>query len=60
MLDNKEFSTFIKKKKLEEFEEDLRKELEQILKKTLEEKMNKSFSLVNERLEQVYKGLGEM
>lgn len=38
MLDNKEFSTFIKKKKLEEFEEDLRKELEQILKKTLEEK----------------------
>ena len=28
--------------------------------KKLEEKMNKSFSLVNERLEQVYKGLGEM
>lgn len=38
MLDHKEFSTFIKKKKLEEFEEDIKKELEQILKKTLEEK----------------------
>ena len=34
MLDNKEFRTFIKKKKLEEFEEDIKKELEQILKKT--------------------------
>lgn len=30
------------------------------LQKTLEEKMSRSFSLVNERLEQVYKGLGEM
>ncbi len=30
------------------------------LQKTLEEKMNRSFALVNERLEQVYKGLGEM
>lgn len=38
MLDNKEFNTFIKKKKLEEFEQDIRKELEQILKKTLEDK----------------------
>ncbi len=38
MLDNKEFRTFIKKKKLEEFEEDIKKELEQILKKTLEDK----------------------
>ncbi|MFW3426551.1 DNA methyltransferase [Aliarcobacter butzleri] len=38
MLDYKEFNTFIKKKKLEEFEEDIKKELEQLLKKTLEEK----------------------
>lgn len=30
------------------------------LQKTLEEKMTRSFALVNERLEQVYKGLGEM
>ena len=30
------------------------------LEQRLHEKMNKSFSLVNERLEQVYKGLGEM
>ncbi len=30
------------------------------LQKTLEERMTKSFMLVNERLEQVYKGLGEM
>ena len=29
-------------------------------KKTLEERMARSFTLVNERLEQVYKGLGEM
>lgn len=38
MLNNKEFSTFIKKKNLEEFKEDIRKELEQVLKKTLENK----------------------
>ncbi len=38
MLDNKEFTTFIKKKNLEEYEEDIRKELEQVLKKTLEDK----------------------
>ncbi|MDE5946113.1 MAG: DNA recombination protein RmuC, partial [Oscillospiraceae bacterium] len=30
------------------------------LQKTLEERMNNSFKLVSERLEQVYKGLGEM
>lgn len=30
------------------------------LQKTLEERMTRSFTLVNERLEQVYKGLGEM
>ncbi|MFA6760880.1 MAG: DNA methyltransferase [Sulfuricurvum sp.] len=39
MLDDKKFTAFIKKKKLEEFEEDIKKELEQILKKTLEEKI---------------------
>ncbi len=47
--------------------EDNTKQLEQIrgtvderLQKTLETKMNESFRLVSERLEQVYKGLGEM
>lgn len=43
-------------KKLDE----VRKTVDEKLQKTLEEKMNQSFSLVNERLEQVYKGLGEM
>ena len=38
----------------------MRQTVDEKLQKTLEEKMNKSFSLVNERLEQVYKGLGEM
>ena len=40
--------------------EEMRKTVDEKLQKTLEEKMNQSFSLVNERLEQVYKGLGEM
>lgn len=40
--------------------EEMRKTVDEKLQKTLEDKMNKSFSLVNERLEQVYKGLGEM
>ena len=40
--------------------ENIRRSVDEKLQKTLEEKMNKSFSLVNERLEQVYKGLGEM
>lgn len=40
--------------------EKMRETVDEKLQKTLEEKMNKSFSLVNERLEQVYKGLGEM
>ena len=40
--------------------EEMRKTVDEKLQKTLEEKMNKSFSLVNQRLEQVYKGLGEM
>lgn len=43
-------------KKLEE----MRKTVDEKLQNTLEEKMNKSFELVNQRLEQVYKGLGEM
>lgn len=43
-------------KKLEE----MRKTVDERLEKSLEDKMNKSFSLVSERLEQVYKGLGEM
>ena len=54
-------------KRLEYLENDNNRQLEKMretvdekLQKTLEEKMNKSFSLVNERLEQVYKGLGEM
>ncbi len=40
--------------------EKMRKTVDEKLQKTLEEKMNKSFELVNQRLEQVYKGLGEM
>lgn len=40
--------------------EEMRKTVDEKLQNTLEEKMNKSFELVNQRLEQVYKGLGEM
>lgn len=43
-------------KKLEE----MRKTVDERLQQSIEEKMNRSFSLVNERLEQVYEGLGEM
>lgn len=43
-------------KKLDE----MRKTVDEKLQKTLEDKMNQSFKLVSERLEQVYKGLGEM
>ena len=39
---------------------EMRQTVDEKLQKTLEEKMNRSFALVNERLEQVYKGLGEM
>ena len=39
---------------------EMRMTVDQRLQKTLEEKMNQSFSLVSQRLEQVYKGLGEM
>ena len=38
----------------------MRVTVDEKLQKTLDEKMNRSFALVNERLEQVYKGLGEM
>lgn len=38
----------------------MRQTVDEKLQKTLEEKMTQSFQLVNERLEQVYKGLGEM
>ncbi len=54
-------------KRLLFMQEDNNKKLEQMravvdekLQKTLEDKISKSFQLVNERLEQVYKGLGEM
>ena len=47
--------------------EDNRRQMEQIrqtvdekLQKTLDDRISQSFQLVNERLEQVYKGLGEM
>ena len=40
--------------------EEMRKTVDEKLQKTLEDKMNQSFSLVSQRLEQVYKGLGEM
>lgn len=43
-------------KKLDE----MRKTVDEKLQKTLENTMQQSFGLVNERLEQVYKGLGEM
>ena len=53
--------------KLSYIQEDNNKQLEKMrqtvdekLQQTLEEKMNKSFALVSERHEQVYKGLGEM
>lgn len=53
--------------KLNEIQNDTSKSLDKMrdiveekMQKTLEDKMTKSFSLVNERLEQVYKGLGEM
>lgn len=38
----------------------MREVVDEKLQKTLEDRMTKSFQLVNERLEQVYKGLGEM
>ncbi len=40
--------------------DDMRKTVDEKLQKTLEDTMTQSFRLVNERLEQVYKGLGEM
>lgn len=43
-------------KKLEE----MKNTVDQKLQKTLEDKISQSFKLVSERLEQVYKGLGEM
>lgn len=38
----------------------MRQTVDEKLQKTLDEKLTQSFGLVNERLEQVYKGLGEM
>ena len=38
----------------------MRKTVDEKLQKTLDERMTQSFQLVNERLEQVYRGLGEM
>ena len=49
----------IRRENLRQLDE-MRQTVDEKLQKTLEEKMNKSFSLVNERLEQGYKGLGEM
>ena len=40
--------------------DEMRQVVDEKLQKTLETKMNQSFQLVSERLEQVYKGLGEM
>lgn len=40
--------------------ETIRNTVDEKLQKTLEEKMSNSFKLVSERLEEVYKGLGEM
>lgn len=53
--------------KVSDMQEDNNKKLDQMrqivdekLQKTIEQRMTESFKLVNERLEQVYKGLGEM
>lgn len=40
--------------------EEMRATVDEKLQKTLDDRLTKSFGLVNERLEQVYKGLGEM
>ena len=40
--------------------DEMRRTVDEKLQKTLEDKMNESFKLVSERLEQVYRGLGEM
>ena len=40
--------------------DDMRALVDEKLQKTINDRMNESFRLVNERLEQVYKGLGEM
>ncbi len=40
--------------------DEIRGTVDEKLQKTLEERINRSFSVVSERLEQVYKGLGEM
>ena len=40
--------------------DDMRRVVDEKLQKTIDTKMTESFKLVNERLEQVYKGLGEM
>lgn len=40
--------------------EEMRKTVDEKLQKTLDERITQSFKLVNDRLEQVYKGLGEM
>lgn len=40
--------------------EEMRVVVDEKLQKTLDERMTKAFNLVNERLEQVHKGLGEM
>lgn len=40
--------------------DDIKTTVDEKLQKTLEEKMTNSFKIVSERLEQVYKGLGEM
>lgn len=40
--------------------EEMRRTVDEKLQKTLDDRITQSFKLVNERLEQVYKGLGEM
>lgn len=40
--------------------DEMRRTVDEKLQKTLEDKMSESFRLVSERLEQVYRGLGEM
>lgn len=69
-LENEQKLEFIRQtveKRLQVMQEDnnrkldeMRKTVDDKLKETLEDKLTRSFQLVNERLEQVYKGLGEM
>lgn len=67
VFSNQKDSISLQEKKLEEMRISMEKQINEIrntvdnkLQKTLDDKISQSFKLVSERLEQVYKGLGEM